>query len=76
MPVIVLSITTVHPFTRNPYYSNANNIVMVVIFKRGTPATGQHAPGFLELLLSANVCMHVCSCMCPPPKLLITSGVI
>ena len=23
-------------------------------------ATGRRVPGFLELLLSANVCMHVC----------------
>ena len=43
------------------------------IFKPGTP-------GFLELLLSTNVCMHVCVCMClrvcPPPRLLITSGMM
>ena len=35
------------------------------------------APGFLELLLSANVCMLVCvyvfACVCPPPRLFITS---
>ena len=24
----------------------------------------KHAPGFLELLLSANVCMRVCLCVC------------
>ena len=45
------------------------------IFKPG-------APGFLELLLSANVCMLVCvcvcvfACVCPPPRLLITSDVM
>ena len=38
-------------------------------------------PGFLELLLSANVCMHVCVCVCvcvcvPAPNFLITSGVM
>ena len=36
------------------------------IFKPGVPATGQSAPGFLELLLSVDVCMHVCvfACVC------------
>ena len=52
------------------------------------------ATGFLELLLSANVCMRVCVCVCvcvcvrvcvcvcvcvlvcPPPRLLLTSGVM
>ena len=33
-------------------------------------------PDFLELLMSANVCMHVCLRVCPPLRLLITSGVI
>ena len=33
-------------------------------------------PDFLELLLSANVCMHVCLRVCLPPRLLITSGVM
>ena len=36
------------------------------------PATGWCAPGFLELLLSANFSM----CVCPPPRLVITSGVM
>ena len=27
-------------------------------------------------ILSANVCMRVCLCVCPPPRLLITSGVM
>ena len=38
----------------------------------------RHVPGFLELLLSVNVCMRVRVCLhvCPPPRLLITSGVI
>ena len=44
----------------------------------------QRAPGFLELLLSENACMHVCVCVCvsacvcvsPPPRLLITSGMM
>ena len=42
------------------------------------------APRFLELLLSANVCMLVCVCVCvfvcvyicPPPRLLITNGMM
>ena len=33
-------------------------------------------PGFLELLLSVNVCMRVCLRVCPPPRLSITSGVM
>ena len=39
---------------------------------------GQHVPGFLELLLFANVCMGMCVCVCvrPPLRLLITSGVM
>ena len=51
-------------------------------------AAGQHVPGFLILLLSANVCMRVCVCVCvcvcacvrvcvcPPPRLLIPIGVM
>ena len=35
---------------------------------------GHIVHGFLELLLSANVC--VCVFMCPPPRLLITVGVM
>ena len=27
-------------------------------------------------ILSANVCMRVCLCVCPSPRLLITSGVM
>ena len=50
------------------------------VFKPGAPACSQCMPGFLELLLSANVCMRVCLrvcvCVCLPPKLLITSGVM
>ena len=34
----------------------------------------QGTPSFLELLLSSNICMH--ACVCPPPRLLITSGAI
>ena len=34
------------------------------------------APGFLVLFLSANVCMCVFVCVCPPPRQLITSGVM
>ena len=32
------------------------------------------APGFLKLFLCGR--LYVCLCVCPPPKLLITSGVI
>ena len=43
-------------------------------FKPGTclPVAGE--PAFLELLLSVNICMLVC--VCSPPRLLTTSGVI
>ena len=41
---------------------------------------GHIVPGFLELPLSVNVCVCVCVCvcvfMCPPPRLLITIGVM
>ena len=40
------------------------------------PACGQCVPGFLVLLLSANVCLRVCLCLCPPLRLLITSGLM
>ena len=29
-----------------------------------------------RITLSTNVGMHVCVCVCPPPRLLITSGVM
>ena len=41
-----------------------------LIFKPG--ACGRHAPGFLELFLCG--CMRMC--VCPPPRLLINSGVM
>ena len=55
-------------------YIATYNIVqgMCHIFKLG--AAGWCTPGFLELLLSANVCMCVCVCMCLPLTLLITSS--
>ena len=34
------------------------------IFKPGVLACSQCMPGFLELLLSVNVCMLVCLCVC------------
>ena len=42
------------------------------------PATGQCATDFLKLLLSTNVCIHACMCMCvsPPPRLPLTGGMI
>ena len=45
----------------NDYSFHAN------IFKPG-------APGFLKLFLCG--CLYVCLCVCPPPRLLITSGVM
>ena len=40
-------------------------------------APGRRAPGFYRLILSAK-CVYVCVCMsvCPPPRLVITSGVM
>jgi len=31
---------------------------------------------FLEIAFVHDVSMHVCLCVCPPPRLLVTSGVI
>ena len=31
---------------------------------RCMPATGKHAPGFLEIIF-----MQICKCVCPPPRL-------
>ena len=42
-------------------------------------ADGRCTPVLLKLLLSANVCIvHMCAyvCVSPPPKVLITSGVM
>ena len=47
------------------------------------PAVGRLAPGFLKLILcGSSACVFVCVCVCvcvyvcPPLRLLITSGVI
>ena len=47
-------------------------------FKSGTRGQRLLAPGFLKLLWSAcrYACVHVCVSVCPPPRPLITSGVI
>ena len=52
--------------------------------KRQAPSAGQRTPGLLKLLLCGClyvclcVCVFVCVCMrvCPPLRLLITSGVM
>ena len=36
----------------------------VFLFKPGAPACGRRTPGFLELLLSAKVCVCVCLRVC------------
>ena len=43
------------------------------IFKPGTAAG---APGFLKLFLCGRLYVCLCMCVCPPPRLLITCGVI
>ena len=42
------------------------NINTKFIIKPGMPPCGRHAPGFLELLLSANVCIRACVCVSAP----------
>ena len=42
---------------------------------------GRRTPGFLKLILCGSsicVCVYVCVCLrvCPPPRLLITSGMM
>ena len=48
------------------------------IIKAGTHGQRPHAPGFLKFIGFARqyVCLSVCLSVCPPPRLLITSGVI
>ena len=40
------------------------------------PGVRRRMPGFLKLILCGGLCACVCLCVCPPPRLLITSGVI
>ena len=47
--------------------------LVVIPFKLGT---SWHMPDFLELLLCGHLYACVCLCVCLPPRLLITSGVI
>ena len=51
----------------------ASYFVMLNIFKPGAHGQRPRAPGFLKLLL---ISLHVVMCVCPPTRLLITSGVI
>ena len=59
-----------------------NGTKVFLFLNQAHAGTDRRTPGFLELLLSTNVCMRVCLCVhvrvcvCPPPRLLITSGVI
>ena len=55
-----------------------NVIHILYVFQPGARRP-RHAPGFLKLILcGSSVCMFVCACVCvcPPMRLLITSGVI
>ena len=38
----------------------------LIFLNRHVPAAGRHMPGFLKLILSVNVCMHVFLHVCPP----------
>ena len=56
--------------TENNVCNKHYNINKSRFFKPGVP-------GFLELLcLRMSLCMFVYVCVCPPPRLLITSGVM
>ena len=61
-------------------YTQNNEIILngllefIMFLTRHAMACGWRVPGFLLLLLSANVCML--ACVCPPPRLLITGGMI
>ena len=46
----------------------------VIIFKPGVRSLWPRAPGFLKLLWLVR--RYVCMCVCPPPRPLITSGVV
>ena len=46
----------------------------IILFKPGARSRRPRAPGFLKLLWFAR--RYVCVCVCPPPRPLITSGVI
>ena len=52
-------------------------VVLLIVLKiRCAPATGQCAPGFLKFFLCGRLYMCVCLCVCLPPRLLITRGVM
>ena len=59
-------------------HKSAKRVVLAAVHLFFKPGTCWQAcvPGFLELLLSANVCMRACVCVCLPPRLLITSGMM
>ena len=46
------------------------------LFKPAVPTAGQHMSGLLKLFLCG--CLYVCvfASVCPPPRLLITSGIM
>ena len=46
------------------------------IFLNQARAGLRRAPGFLKLFLCGCLYACVCLCVCPPPRLLITSGVM
>ena len=57
-------------------FANVKCTLLHVIYSN--QACGWRTPDFLELLCPRkfNVGMRVCACVCPPPRLLITSGVM
>ena len=64
VPVRQPKFTLSKSYSINRYMVKDNDHPSIYIFKPGALAAGQCVPGFLELLLSANVCMHVCVCVC------------
>ena len=59
-----------------PESTQEGETTKLTIFKPGACGFQPLAPGFLKLLWSAYQYARVCVFVCPPPRTLITSGVI
>ena len=59
------------------HYSSRNAFQVFLRVKSIVKLVKPGAPGFLKLILCGlSVCVFACVCVCPPPRLLITSGVM